>query len=485
MLSRRISQEKLDAIDFTEYLGINLSLEPQLCWIAREMCCAPLPAGSSVQVSKTNLVYFKDNENEIFTTEHPLTQRFAKVLEKHRIDWIAGRGKPHVRKLESDAADFAFSSQFNHLQLPCSDCSLSQSTLFCNQCISSYCEACFELLHACGARREHTSRQTAAGSVCSFCSSKQPRTFCKDCKEYFCFKCFEQLHRRGKRSEHEAMGIFASNGNVAPAEIQICDECRDENACLRCDMCQDAFCLVCFWKCHLNGNRRTHTATQLTIRPLCNQCDATRATLYCEQCQELFCSGCFQRDHAKGGRKLHLFTDACNILVLLEKLDPGYQEFMRDERKKVIRAISKIQATVRGYQTRIQFKHKRGLATVIQKHWRGGEARRKLMGMLDHLNWRKREFFDTVIQPVKRDDEALNARINFARKDLERSMNFLGEGLPTDEVEVERMDLNSGGRAAESVVTVKTRLADNLRESDKLRRMLSINVANPNREENN
>ena len=484
-LNARHAKEKLDARDFVNYLGLDLTLEPQLSWIAREMCCAPLPPDCSLQISKTNLVYFKDTTNALFTIEHPLTQRFLKVLERHRIDAIAGRGKPHVCKLEWNEPDIEFFTEFSHLQVSCSDCSLCQSRIFCDQCVSSYCETCFELLHATGAREQHTSRPTASGSMCSYCTCKQPQVFCSDCKEYFCFKCFEQLHRRGKRSEHQAMHIIATNGNIPPSGREICDECRDESASVRCDMCQDAFCLVCFWKCHLNGNRRHHSATQLTVRPLCNQCDKTRATLFCEQCQELLCSACFGDAHLKGGRKLHLFTDASNILLLLEKLDPGYQEFLKEARRKVMWAITKVQALTRGRQARNRYIRRKDLVTVIQKNWRGGQARRRMLGMLDQLNWRKGEVLSQIIHGKSNHDEemkALDSRIKVAAKDQARSMVLLKSGLVLSPRNGEPTDTQNIRSAAfginreHSSPEVKSRLIKNAKESDKLRRLLSINV---------
>lgn len=37
----------LTTIDFVEYLGILLEIEPELTWIAREMCNAPMPPNVS------------------------------------------------------------------------------------------------------------------------------------------------------------------------------------------------------------------------------------------------------------------------------------------------------------------------------------------------------------------------------------------------------------------------------------------------------
>ena len=475
-----ILKTQLDAKDFIDYLGIDLKQEAQLSWIARELCCAPLPPDATQLLTKTNLVYFRDATSNLFTVEHPLTQRFLKVLERHRLDAIAGLGKRHVHQLEWTEPDIEFYSEFSHLQVPCSDCTVSQSTVYCHQCISGYCAVCFELLHAKGARKEHTYRPTASGSTCSYCPNKQPQVYCNDCKEYFCFKCFESLHRRGKRAEHKAMHIMAWSGNVASSEQKLCDECIDESASLRCDMCKDAFCLVCFWKCHLNGSRRHHTATQLTVRPLCNQCDETRATLYCEQCQELLCSACFGRDHLKGSRKLHLFTDATNVLLLLEKLDPGHQEFLKSARKKVLNAIMKIQASIRAFLTRERFMRKKEFATVIQKHWRGGESRRRLMKMLDQFNWRKREMIYSVLDPLsesqrEKEIQALDSRLRVASKDQSLSISALKSSLDSIGISAPQEERSGSRWSIEYPPRVERRLVENVKESEKLRKLLSIN----------
>jgi hypothetical protein len=88
--------------------------------------------------------------------------------------------------------------------------------------------------------------------------------------------------------------------------------------------------------------------------------------------------------------------DGMNVLLLLEKLDPSFQLFMKDQRKYVIWAITKIQACMRGYQQRSEFRQRRAFATRIQKRWRGGETRRKLLGALDQFSWRKKQVGEQI-----------------------------------------------------------------------------------------
>jgi hypothetical protein len=188
----------------------------------------------------------------------------------------------------------------------------------------------------------------------------------------------------------------------------------------------------------------------------------------------------------KGGRKLHLFTDASNILLLFEKLDPGYQEFLKEARRKVMWAITKVQALTRGRQARNRYIRRKDLVTVIQKNWRGGKARRIMLGMLDQLNWRKGEVLPQIIHGKKSNHEeeikALDSRIQVASKDQARSMQLLKSGLVLsprngEAMELQKMRSACGGIKRGSSPEVKSRLLKNVKESDKLRRLLSINVS--------
>ena len=85
-------------------------------------------------ISKSNIVYFHDLENDYYTLEHPLTQRYLKVLERSRIDQLALRTKPAVNGLQSNQADILFFQQFRNLQIPCQDCGIVQATVRCLQC---------------------------------------------------------------------------------------------------------------------------------------------------------------------------------------------------------------------------------------------------------------------------------------------------------------------------------------------------------------
>jgi len=385
-------QDQLSAMEFVAYLGINLQLEPELAWIAREMLAAPMPPQASLLISKAGVCYFHDLINDYYTIEHPLTQRYLKVLERQRLDLLCLRTKPSVNGLLFSQPDMLFHKQFRNLQIPCQSCGVMQSTLKCNQCLMSFCQACADSLHknALGPRINHTFLTTACGSLFSTCAVKKPQVFCANCEDYFCFKCFEDMHRRGNRLQHKSMLVSVSDGDVIEPQKR-CEECEDRPAAFACDYCLDNYCVQCFWKCHFNGHRRQHTASKVSVVPMCNQCNNVRATIFSEQTQELMCTECFTMLHAKGNRMLHLFMDSMDLLILLERLDPAFQEHMRRARPRVLWALSQLQGWVKGIEARRNFKKRKDVVLMIQRRWRGVLTRRRLLGMLHMHKWKRRQ----------------------------------------------------------------------------------------------
>lgn len=412
---------QLTAMEFVNYLQINLQLEPELAWIAREMLAAPMPPNAEQRESKAGVVYFHDVVNDYFTIEHPLTQRYLKVLERQRLDLLVLRTKPSVNGLLFSQPDMIFHQNFRNLQIPCQSCGVMQSTLKCQQCLMSFCQACFDALHkgATGPRQKHTTLTTACGSLCSTCAVKKPQVFCANCEDYFCFKCFEDMHRKGNRLQHKSMLVNVSDGDVIEPQKR-CEECSDNPAAFACDYCLDNYCVKCFWQCHFNGNRRNHTASKINVIPMCNQCSNVRATCFCEQCQELMCTECFTFTHAKGNRMLHLVMDAMDLLVLLERLDPTVQEHMRRARPRALWAISQLQGWTRGIEARRNFRKRRDLATQIQRRWRGMQARRKLLGMLNMHKWRRRQVHSYFLPKSAEERRAVKQKCSamLAAKDI-------------------------------------------------------------------
>lgn len=366
----------LNVLHFVDYLGIDQKLEPHLCWIAREMLAAPMPPGAKLHVSSSGIIFFEDTISGHLTLEHPLTQRYLKVLEKARLETLILKRYKNTRSLISTQPDALFNQEFVHIQIPCQSCKLFQSTLRCEQCLMSFCDECFSIMHARGPRKSHSAIRTAAGSSCSSCDIKRPDVYCASCSDYLCFSCFEKVHKKGARAQHQAMILPVTDSDLAGMTQKPdlkCEECCSRLACFRCDFCTDFLCLACFWRLHFNGSRRKHTATSIALNTMCALCADTdhrdqtsgftptndnpssinnhhscKATIFCEQCQELMCTECFTIHHYKGNRKLHLFSDASNFTLLLECLDPKNQVVIQQELTMVIKSICKIQARARG-----------------------------------------------------------------------------------------------------------------------------------------
>jgi len=298
-----------------------------------------------------------------------------------------------------------------------------QSIVKCNQCLMSFCSACADALHkvALGPRKNHTFLTTACGSLCSSCAVKKPQVFCANCEDYFCFKCFEDMHRRGNRLQHKSMLVNVSDGEIIEPQKR-CEECEDNPAAFACDYCLDNYCVKCFWQCHVNGHRRRHTATKVNVIPQCNQCQNIRATVFCEQCQELMCTECFTMVHAKGNRMLHLFMDSMDLLVLLERLDPTFQEHMRRARPRVLWAISQLQAWIKGIDARRYYRKRKDVVTQIQRRWRGMQIRRKLLGMLHMHKWRRRQVNNYFLPKTAEERNAVKQKVSsmLAAKDVTR-----------------------------------------------------------------
>jgi hypothetical protein len=383
-------QDQLTAFEYANYLGIDFALEPEMAWVAREMCAAPCPPNAKMKVSKAGVVYFHDIENDYYTIEHPLTQRYLKVLERSRLDALCMRTKPSVNGLILKQPDMLFAKQFRNMQIPCQSCGVMQATLRCNQSYMFLCQGCWDALtkHSQGPRKKWTFTPTSFGSLCSSCTVKKPQVFSAKYEDYFCFKCYETMQKKGKSDK--AVLVSVSDGDIIEPSKK-CEECGDKPAAFNCDYCQDNFCTTCFWKCHFNGHRRNHTASKVNAIPMCNQCGSVRATIFNEQTQELLCTECFTMMHHKGNRMLHMFMDAMDLLVLLERLDPAFQEHMRRARPRVLWAITHLQGWVRGIEARRNFAKRKDVVMQIQRRWRGVQTRRRLLGTLHMHKWRRRQ----------------------------------------------------------------------------------------------
>jgi hypothetical protein len=245
----------------------------------------------------------------------------------------------------------------------------------CLVCLESHCDFCFALLHTVlSSRSGHAWIPTPAGSHCvnGECQNR-PRIFCEDCQVPLCMNCYVETHSESM-SQHRCIHLETILSNAA-CDVKSCSSCSDSIGCMWCDYCAENFCVECFSAIHNNPGMRQHTASTRIIRPTCMHCRETRASLFCDDCYELFCSTCFGTMHAHGNRYFHNFTDALNILLLIEKLDPVFHESLKTSRITNWNRIVLIQKITRGFLARRRIKSLDHLATLIQKVWRGYRTR--------------------------------------------------------------------------------------------------------------
>ena len=78
-LSADRAQEELD--DYAEYLGINITREPDLLWIAEEAYFAPLPDGFEEHADERGEKYFFNPQTDESAWAHPMDSYFRKMAE--------------------------------------------------------------------------------------------------------------------------------------------------------------------------------------------------------------------------------------------------------------------------------------------------------------------------------------------------------------------------------------------------------------------
>jgi hypothetical protein len=150
--------------------------------------------------------------------------------------------------------------------------------------------------------------------------------------------------------------------------------------------------------------------SKVSSNPLCNACNNSRASVFCLQCNEMLCTDCFTVNHYKGNRQLHLFTDAMNVLLLLELVNVGNHEHMKLVRNKVLWGITAIQAWCRGLIVRRSYSRRKELVVKIQRRWRGVSTRKKLLALLDQFQWRKKQIGNYFLPKTKLERAVLKAK---------------------------------------------------------------------------
>ena len=130
----------------------------------------------------------------------------------------------------------------------CQECDKKSAVLRCEICEDSYCQECFDILHATGNRRTHQCVELEQ-LVCVICDKQMASSQCIQCGSFFCDVCFQTVHSTGTLLSHRKRTVSGL----------VCQECEHTHAAIVCEDCVDLFCAQCYAKLHKNGNRTTHS----------------------------------------------------------------------------------------------------------------------------------------------------------------------------------------------------------------------------------
>eukprot|EP00953_Heterococcus_sp_UTEX-ZZ885_P010192 5952-Heterococcus_DN1.PRE.2 len=129
-------------------------------------------------------------------------------------------------------------------------------------------------------------------------AARAVQSACGDCDETLCSACWQRLHARGARSEHSWTGFAAGS--------ESCGKCCRTAAEKRCDVCGDSLCSGCFELLHAHGKRRQHTWSLLlesssdgsgSSSSRCQQCTRRLAHTDCKYCGQGLCDSCAAFKH--------------------------------------------------------------------------------------------------------------------------------------------------------------------------------------------
>jgi len=71
-------------LEYANYIGIDVSKEPHLLWIAEEGIAAPLPDGFTEHQDQEGQVYFYSKETKESTWVHPLDNHYMEMVKQYR-----------------------------------------------------------------------------------------------------------------------------------------------------------------------------------------------------------------------------------------------------------------------------------------------------------------------------------------------------------------------------------------------------------------
>ena len=211
-------------------------------------------------------------------------------------------------------------------------------------------------------------------NTCENCSDRVLSKWCQQCDEMTCTECCESLHHAGKKKTHERFSF------------DVCVECEYQTASRRCRECTDTYCDTCYWRCHKKGNLKLHTWEPLL--DLCTFCAEPRTAIAVRvevqgaanyRIQELdqlgdeavnvlrpsddrMCKQCYNTTYYSLGFASTPLEFTCYAIDkektrIQNEINENYEKKAkqlakeRDERRKIIKCVSKLQAKWRMKKT--------------------------------------------------------------------------------------------------------------------------------------
>ncbi|XP_042883094.1 E3 ubiquitin-protein ligase TRIM23-like [Penaeus japonicus] len=162
------------------------------------------------------------------------------------------------------------------------------------------------VLLSCGHSCCETCSQSSLLYICSLCSEKTRVIRGQLPKHLYIFGLVAESYSLPINLEHLEMRLDPIRMFAAKEHMkEICQECRENKASLRCRKCLSELCDPCFKKIHAHKTMKKHTAeplhsvTSAYLRPPCASHPEVIVTHVCYTCstevvgQIMFCTTCF------------------------------------------------------------------------------------------------------------------------------------------------------------------------------------------------
>jgi hypothetical protein len=315
-------------IGVARMIGIDVVNEPNFLWIAEEAASAPIPPDWQEYENENGETMYYNKRTKKLQKIHPIIGKYMQYYHKAKaftkvvtqpveavdptsakLATVVGdvmtrvnRGLPPVTPAILEQLCVLLKVQTNE------ECYLSRAV---KQTVEAYVEKRFNLSHLLDdlrnplaylrhVRRSQTKvdviKQPTEVEMCVECEEKSAVLKCEQCKDFFCQDCYNSTHATGKRRGHITSDV----------EQLVCASCDRMVATCQCVQCGLFYCDQCFVSTHA-ARPELHNHLKRVINGLvCLECEHFNATVLCEDCVDLFCTECFIKLHQRGRRRQHV-----------------------------------------------------------------------------------------------------------------------------------------------------------------------------------